>query len=229
MNSPRPVRGAQAVLRSLLATGRYSKFSPGPLANLDSATPRGSRVVDERMGVPGVLVRGGPGRGASGDATRYYRLGPEIQPTFKTAKQTTKHGGAEGERQTMKPPARRIGTPIPGPGRIGKRGFPQAVSRPNRDSETGFPAPKKKPGNRGSDSRFPSDVRASTAVDSEYTAGCTHPRVSCHRDSASARTGSMRLRVLFRVRERNHAAAICQCLPRLRKVASSGSRNLPVA
>ena len=44
---------------------------------------------------------------------------------------------------------------------------------------------------------------------------------------ASALTGSMRL--LFRVRERarEHAAVIC--LPRLRKVTSSGSRNLPVA
>jgi hypothetical protein len=44
---------------------------------------------------------------------------------------------------------------------------------------------------------------------------------------ASALTGSMRL--LFRVREREleHAAVICP--PRLRKVTSSGSRNLPVA
>ena len=35
------------------------------------------------------------------------------------------------------------------------------------------------------------------------------------------------MRLLFRVREREHAAVIC--LPRLRKVTSSGSRNLPVA
>ena len=62
---------------SLLATWKCP--APGPLTNHDFETPRGS-VVDERMGVPG--VRGG--RGASGDATR-----PEIQPTFKTAKQTS--------------------------------------------------------------------------------------------------------------------------------------------
>ena len=135
----------------------------------------------------------------------------------------------------------------------------QAACRPGnpRLAESGprFPVPGrigKRP-----DSRFPSDVRASTAVNSEYT----QPRVACqcsHRQHAapiqgprerehaaasdehqlqwtrnilsreyhaSALTGSMRL--LFRVREREHAAVIC--LPRLRKVTTSGSRNLPVA
>ena len=59
--------------------GYWEVFSPGPLTKDLFETPRGS-VVDGRMGVPG--VRGG--REASGDATR-----PEIQPTFKTAKQTS--------------------------------------------------------------------------------------------------------------------------------------------
>jgi hypothetical protein len=121
--------------------------------------------------------------------------------------------------QTRKPPARRIGTPIPGPGRIGKRGFP--VSRPNR--ETGIPSPGpfpgKNTGNGGSDSRFPSDVRASTAVDSEYT----QPRVSCqcsHRQHAAPIQGP---------REGTcscHLSASRDCAL---KVTSSGSRNLPVA
>jgi hypothetical protein len=61
------------------------------------------------------------------------------------------------------------------PGRIGNRGFPPR-----------FKFPAKKSGIGGSDSRFPSDVRASTAVDSEYSN--TQPRVSCqcsHRQHAA--------------------------------------------
>ena len=75
--------------------------------------------------------------------------------------------------QTRKSPARRIGTPIPFPaesgigdslfpGQIGNRGFPPR-----------FPAKKSGIGGSDRNSRFPSDVRASTAVDSEYT----RPRV----------------------------------------------------
>ena len=54
--------------------------------------------------------------------------------------------GPSDSEQTRKSPARRIGTPIPVPGRIGNRGFP--VSRPNRES--GIPSPfPGKIGNRG--------------------------------------------------------------------------------
>ncbi len=83
--------------------------------------------------------------------------------------------------QTRKSPARRIGTPIPVPGRIGNRGFP--VFRPNRGFPSRFPVKTRESGEI-SDSRFPSDVRAATAVDSEYTL----PRVSCqcsHRQHAA--------------------------------------------
>jgi hypothetical protein len=77
------------------------------------------------------------------------------------------------------------------PGRIGNRGFPPR-----------FPA--KKSGIGGSDSRFPtrrSDVRASTAVDSEYT----RPRVSCrcsHGQRAAPIQG-LRRSMLLRVTCRN--------------------------
>ena len=110
------------------------------------------------------------------------------------------------------------GPRFPVPGRIGNRGFP--VSRPNRESGIPSPIPGKKSGigadSGGSDSRFPSE--------SEHQPQWTRNILS-REYHASALTGSMRL--LFRVREREHAAVIC--LPRLRKVASSGSRNLPVA
>jgi hypothetical protein len=90
---------------------------------------------------------------------------------------TCAHLAGSGTRtQTRKPPARRIGTPIPVSGRIGNREFP--VSRPNRESGIPSPIPGQKKsgiGPGGSDSRFPSDVRASTAVDSEYT----QQRVTC--------------------------------------------------
>ena len=102
---------------------------------------------------------------------------------------------APQSRRPGNPPAHRIGTPIPGPGRIGKRGFP--ASRPNR--ETGIPSPFGTRQKKKGDSRFPSDVRASTAVDSEYT----QPRASCqcsHRQHAAPTQGpisrgSMLLRV----------------------------------
>jgi hypothetical protein len=71
--------------------------------------------------------------------------------------------------QTRKSPARRIGTPIPGSRPIGKRPvyrFPIPDSRPIGNRESGNP-PKKNRENGGSDSRFPSDVRASTAVNSD--------------------------------------------------------------
>ena len=167
------------------------------------------------------------------------------------------------------------GALIPGPGRIGKR--PRIPCFPTR-AESGIGVRRRpreippKTGNGGSDSRFPSDVRASTAVDSEYT----QPRVSCqcphrqhaapttsiqgpregawlsmllrvsdehqlqwtrnihsreHHASASALTGSMRLRVrlLFTEGPREGTCS-CHLLPRLpvRKV-TRGSRILPVA
>jgi hypothetical protein len=142
--------------------------------------------------------------------------------------------GADEASQTMRGRPRRRAVPGPGasaprpgnprpgesgprfpiPGRIGNRGFP--VSRPNRESGIPSPIPGKKIGNRGrfgaSDSRFPSE--------SEHQPQWTRNILS-REYHASALTGSMRL--LFRVREREHAAVIC--LPRLRKVTSSGSRN----
>jgi len=98
--------------------------------------------------------------------------------------------------QTRKSPAaRRIGTPIPGPGRIGNRGFP--VSRPNRESGIPSPIPGKKSGNRGN--------RESDFLSDEYQLQWTRNILS-REYHASAFTGSMRL--LFRVRdsEREHAA-----------------------
>ncbi len=88
------------------------------------------------------------------------------------------------------------GPRFPVPGRIGNRGFP--VSRRNRESGIPSPIPGRKSGIGGSDSRFPSDVRALTvtAVDSEYT-----QRLSCqcsHRQHAAPIQGlsrSMLLRV----------------------------------
>jgi hypothetical protein len=74
----------------------------------------------------------------------------------------------------------RPGNPFRPPNR-----HPDSRSRPNRETGIPSPFPGKKPGiGGGSDSRFPSDVRASTAVDSEYT----QPRVSCqcsHRQHAA--------------------------------------------
>ena len=67
-------------------------------------------------------------------------------------------------RQTRKSPARRIGTPIPGPGRIGNRGFP--VSRRNRESGIPSPIPGKKSGNRGN--------RESDFLSNEYQLQWTH-------------------------------------------------------
>jgi hypothetical protein len=144
--------------------------------------------------------------------------------------------------------------PVPGrigdslfPGQIGNRGFPPRFRVPAENRESGgsvsrFP----------SDVR----ALTVTAVDSEYTqrlsCQCSqrqhaapiqgllktehwHAASDEHQPqwtrnilsreyhaSPSALTGSMRL--LFRVREREHAAVIC--LPRLRKLTSSGSRNV---
>jgi hypothetical protein len=99
--------------------------------------------------------------------------------------------------QTRKSPARRIGTPIPGPGRIGNRGFPSPF--PGQIGNRGFPPrfPAKKSGNRGN--------RESDFLSDEYQLQWTQNILS-REYHASAFTGSMRL--LFRVRdsEREHAA-----------------------
>jgi hypothetical protein len=60
-----------------------------------------------------------------------------------------------GLGQARKPPARRIGTPIPG--RIGNRGFPVSRRRPNRESGIPSPIPGKKNSGIGG-IRFPIPV-----------------------------------------------------------------------
>jgi hypothetical protein len=62
--------------------------------------------------------------------------------------------------------------PFPAESGNGDSLFPGQIY-PSRESGIPSPIPGKKSGIGGSDSRFPSDVRASTAVDSEYT----QPRV----------------------------------------------------
>ena len=85
------------------------------------------------------------------------------------------------------------------PGRIGNRGFP--VSRPNRESGIASPIPGKKMGIGGSDSRFPSDVRASTAVGlGIYSAASIMPvlRVSHWQAACGSYSGSKRGSMLLR-------------------------------
>ncbi len=92
-------------------------------------------------------------------------------------------------------PARRVGTPIPVPGRIGNRGFP--VSRPNRES--GFPP------------RFPVKTRESgdpipdSRVTSEHQPQCARVMPVLSQAACGSYSGSKRGSMLLRVTSINRS------------------------
>jgi hypothetical protein len=116
--------------------------------------------------------------------------------------------GGTRPRPGNRDPARRIGTPIPVPGRIGNRGSTPCQCFPAKSGIGDFlPVSRQKTGLGigGSDSRFPSDVRASTAastaVDLEYTSSAAsvmpvRSQAACGSYSGSKRGSSSMLRLL---------------------------------
>ncbi len=135
-----------------------------------------------RVPVAGLKTRSGDGgrpskAAAIGEKKMGFKLQTVARGQSRRARACAWHCHSGWQNTGRKPPG--TGTPPPGPpgprfpvpAESGHGPFPDSRFRPIGNRESGNP-PKKRE-NGGSDSRIPSDVRASTAVDSEYS---TQPR-----------------------------------------------------